>query len=146
MSSAEGTVVGRTLTLGRRLTVLPKIDSKGERLVVSRSGIGGCLDMRKVASPLCFFGVNIVVKALADSSDSGFCLAIGLVMVRGSQVEINFGVIYKLLPKAGGEPGVSIRDDRSRETMDREDSFNKNVSSFYCCDILRNWDEVGETS
>ena len=35
MSSAEGTVVGRTLTLGRRLIVLPKIDSKGDRLVES---------------------------------------------------------------------------------------------------------------
>ena len=35
MSSAEGTAVGRTLTLGRRLILLPKTDSKGDRLVVS---------------------------------------------------------------------------------------------------------------
>ena len=35
MSSVEGTAVGRTLTLGRRFMVLPKIDSKGERLVES---------------------------------------------------------------------------------------------------------------
>ena len=34
-SSAEGTAVGRTLTLGRRLIVLPKTDSKGDRLVES---------------------------------------------------------------------------------------------------------------
>ena len=33
MSSAEGTAVGRTLTLGSRLMVLPKIDSKGDWLV-----------------------------------------------------------------------------------------------------------------
>ena len=35
MSSAEGTAVGRTLTLGRRLIVLPKTDSMGDRLVES---------------------------------------------------------------------------------------------------------------
>ena len=35
MLSAEGTAIGRTLTLGSRLMVLPKIDSKGERLVES---------------------------------------------------------------------------------------------------------------
>ena len=35
MSSAEETAVGRTLTLGRRLKVLPKTDSKGDRLVES---------------------------------------------------------------------------------------------------------------
>ena len=33
MSSAEGTAVGRTLTLGRRLMVLSKTDSKGVMLV-----------------------------------------------------------------------------------------------------------------
>ena len=33
MSSAEGTAVGRTLTLESRLMVLQKIDSKGNRLV-----------------------------------------------------------------------------------------------------------------
>jgi len=30
MSSAEGTVVGRTLTLGRRLIIRPKVISNGE--------------------------------------------------------------------------------------------------------------------
>ena len=35
MSSAEGTAVGRTLMLGRRLIVLPKTDSKGDILVES---------------------------------------------------------------------------------------------------------------
>ena len=35
MSSAERRAVGRTLTFGRRLMVLPKIDSKGDRLVQS---------------------------------------------------------------------------------------------------------------
>ena len=33
MSSAEGTAVGWALTLGRRLIVLPKTDSNGDRLV-----------------------------------------------------------------------------------------------------------------
>ena len=65
-----------------------------------------------MASPLCSFGVNIVAKALADSSYSVFCLAIGLVMVSGSHVEFNLDVGHKLLPKVGGEPEVSIRDDR----------------------------------
>ena len=35
MLSAEGTAVGRTLTLVRRFIVLPKTDSKGDRLVES---------------------------------------------------------------------------------------------------------------
>jgi len=30
--------------------------------------------------------------------------------------------------------------------MDREDSFNEEVSSFTCCDVLGDWDEVGERS
>ena len=30
MSSAEGTAVGRTLTLGRRLIIRPKVISKGD--------------------------------------------------------------------------------------------------------------------
>ena len=99
-----------------------------------------------MASPLGSFGVNIVAKALADGPYCVFSLAIGLVMVSGSHVEINLDVGHKLLQKAGGEPGVSIRDDGSRETMDREDSFHENVGSFDCCDVLRDWDEVGETS
>ena len=33
MLLAEGTAVGRTLTLGRRLIVLPETDSKGDRQV-----------------------------------------------------------------------------------------------------------------
>ena len=67
--------------------------------------------MREVASQFGAFGVNIVAKALADGPYSAFCLAIGLVMVSGGHVEINFDVGYKLLPKAGGESGVSIRDN-----------------------------------
>ena len=35
MSSAEGTAVGRTLTLGRSWSVLPKTDSMGDWLVES---------------------------------------------------------------------------------------------------------------
>ena len=48
--------------------------------------------MRKVASPLDSFGVNLVPKALADGCDSAFSLAIGLVMVSGSHVEINLDI------------------------------------------------------
>ena len=102
--------------------------------------------MREVASPLGAFGVNIVAKALADGPYSAFSLAIGLVMVSGGHVEINLDVGHKLLPKSGGEPGVSIRDNRSGETMDREDWFHKDLNSFDCCDILRDWEEVGEPS
>ena len=100
--------------------------------------------MREMASPLGAFGVNIVVEALVDSPYSAFSLAIGLVMVSGGHVEINLDVGHKLLPKAGGESGISIRDNRSRETVDREDSSNEDVGSFNCCDVLRGWDEVGE--
>ena len=101
--------------------------------------------MRTVASLLGSFGVNIVAKALANGSDSALSLAIGLVLVSGSHVEINFDVGHKLLPKAGGESGISIRHNRSGKTMDREDLFDENVCSFNCCNILGNWDEVGET-
>ena len=102
--------------------------------------------MKEVASPLGAFQVNIVAEALADGPYSAFSLAIGLVMVSGGHVEINLDIRHKLLPKAGGESGVSIRDDRSGETMDKEDSFNEDVGSFDCCDVLRDWDDVGEPS
>ena len=59
------------------------------------------MNMREVASPFGAFGVNIVAKALADGPDSAFSLAIGLVMVSCSHVEINLDVGHKLLPKAG---------------------------------------------
>ena len=102
--------------------------------------------MREVASPLAAFGINVIVKALADGPDSAFSLAIGLVMVSCSHVEINLDIGHKLLPKTGGESGISISDDRSGKTVDREDPFNEDVGSFDCCDILRYWDEVGEPS
>ena len=102
--------------------------------------------MREVTSSLAAFGVNIVAKALADSPDSAFSLAIGLVMVSCSHIEINLDIGHKLLPKAGGESRVSFRDDRSGETVDREHSFDQDVGSFDCCDILRDWDKVGEPS
>ena len=102
--------------------------------------------MREVTSPLGAFGVNIVAKVLADDPDSAFCLAIGLVMVSGGHVEMNLDVGHKLLPKAGGESRMSIRDDRRVEAMDREDSFNEDIGSFDCHDVLRYWDEVGEPS
>jgi len=64
--------------------------------------------MGKVVSPLVTFGVNEVAEALAYRSDSAFCLAIGLVMISGSHVEINFYISHELHPEAGGEFGVSI--------------------------------------
>ena len=97
-----------------------------------------CLNMRKVASLFGSFAVNIIAKALANSSDSAFSLTIGLVMVSGSYVEINLDIGHKLLPNAEGPPGVSIRDDRGGETVDRKDSFNEDVSRFDCCDVLGN--------
>ena len=102
--------------------------------------------MREVASPFGAFGVNIVAKALADGSYSAFCLASGLVMVSGGHVEINCDVGHKPLPKAGGESGVSIRYNGSGEPVDRKDSLNEDVGRFDCCDLLRHWDEVGESS
>ena len=65
-------------------------------------------------------------------------------MVSCSHVEINLDVGHKLLQKARGESGISIRNDRSGETMDRGDSFDEDVGSFDCCDILRDRDEGGE--
>jgi len=64
--------------------------------------------MGKVASPLGAFGINKIAEALGYCSDSAFCLAIGLVMISGSHVEINFDISHELHPEAGGELGVSI--------------------------------------
>ena len=102
--------------------------------------------MREVPSPFGAFGVNIVAKSLADGPYSAFSLAIGLVVVSGGHVEIDLDVGHKLFPKAGGKSGISIRDDRSGEAMAREDSFNKDVRSFDCCDILKDLDEIDEPS
>ena len=97
-------------------------------------------------SPLGTFGINRVAKALVNGPYSAFSLAIGLVMVSGGHVKVNLDVGYKLLPKAGGKSRVSIRDDRSVKTVDRDDSFNEDIGSFDCCDVLRDWDEVGKPS
>ena len=74
--------------------------------------------MREVADPFGAFRINIVSEALADSSDSALCLAIGLVMVSDSNVEINLNVGHELHPEAGGELGVSIRNYGRGETVD----------------------------
>ena len=74
--------------------------------------------MREVANPFGAFGTDIVAEALADGSDSAFSLAIGLVMVSSSHVEINLDLGHKLHPEAGGKLRISIRDDRSGETVD----------------------------
>ena len=92
--------------------------------------------MREVASPISAFGINQVVEPLANGSYSAFSLAIGLVMVSAGHVEVNLDVGYKLLPKAGGKSKVSIRRDRSGETVDIEDSFNEDIGSFDCCDEI----------
>jgi len=99
-----------------------------------------------VVSPLGAFGINEVAEALAYCFDYVFSLAIGLLMISGSHVEINFDISHGLHTEARGELRVSIWDDRSRETINREDSFNEVVSSFDCCDVLGYWDEVGEPS
>jgi len=64
--------------------------------------------MGKVASPLGAFGENTFAEALADCSDSGFFLAIGLVMISGRHVEINFYISHELHPEVGCKLGVSI--------------------------------------
>jgi len=64
--------------------------------------------MGKIATPLGTFGINEIAEALAYCSDSEFCLAIGLVMISGSHVEINFDISHELHPEAGGQLGVSI--------------------------------------
>ena len=74
--------------------------------------------MRVVANPLATFRADIVAEALADGSDSAFCLAIGLVIVSGSHIGINLDVGHKLHPEAGGKLRISISDNRSGETMD----------------------------
>ena len=55
--------------------------------------------MGKVASPRGTFGVNIVAKALADSHYSAFSLAIGLMMVSSSHVEINLDLAINCCQK-----------------------------------------------
>ena len=56
--------------------------------------------MREMADPFGTFRTDIVAEALTDGSDSALCLAIGLVMVRGSHVKINLDVGHKLHPEA----------------------------------------------
>ena len=55
--------------------------------------------MGKVASPLGVCGVNESVEALVYCADSAFCLAIGLVMISGTHVEINFDISHDCIQK-----------------------------------------------
>ena len=73
--------------------------------------------MREVAEPFSSFGADIISQVWAEGSDSGLCLAIGLVMVSGSHVVIKLEIGHKLHPEAGGELGISIRNDRSGENV-----------------------------
>ena len=102
--------------------------------------------MGKVASPLTIFRIGKVAEVLANSPYSAFSVAIGLVMVSGSHVKINLDVDHKLHSEGGGEIRISIRDNGSGKTVDREDSFDKDLTGFNSCDVLRNWNKVGQPS
>ena len=65
-------------------------------------------------------------------------------IVKGSHLEINLDADHTRLPKAGGQSGVSIEDNRCRKSLDRRDSFNKDVGSSDCCQVLRDSDEIGK--
>ena len=56
--------------------------------------------MRPVTNPFGAFRTDIVEEGLGDGSDSAFYLAIGLVIVSGSHVEINLDISHKLHPEA----------------------------------------------
>ena len=75
---------------------------------MARSTIDSCLNMREMVSPFGAFRVNIIAEALADGSDSKFCLAICLVIVGGSHVTVNLHISHELHPKAAGEFWVPI--------------------------------------
>jgi len=64
--------------------------------------------MGNVASPLGAFGVDEIAEALAYCSDSAFFLAIGLVMISSSPIEINFDISHEWHPEGGGELAVFI--------------------------------------
>ena len=55
-----------------------------------------------MSSPLGALGVNEIAEALAYCSDWEFCFALGLVMMSGRHVEINFNISHELHPAAGG--------------------------------------------
>jgi len=75
---------------------------------MARCSMASCLNMGKVESPLGAFGVNEIAETLAYCADSPLCLAIGLVMMSGNHVVINFYISHDLDPGAGGGLGVSI--------------------------------------
>jgi len=75
---------------------------------MARRSIASCLKMGKVTSPLAAIGVNEIAETLGYCSDSVFCLAIALVMMGSSHIEITFDISHELHPAAGAELGVSI--------------------------------------
>jgi len=111
---------------------------------IARSSIYSSLTMRKMASLLGAFRVNEIAEALLSRSDSVFCLPIGLVIISGCHIQINFSITHEYHPEVEGHLGVSIWDDRGMKTRLSEVSFNEEVSSFNSKNVLGNWDEVRE--
>ena len=64
--------------------------------------------MRKMASLLGAFRVNEIAEALLSRSDSVFCLPIGLVIISGCHIQINFSITHEYHPEVEGHLGVSI--------------------------------------
>ena len=97
--------------------------------------------MGKVLDPICASRVCEVPKALADGSDAALCLSIGLVVVCSGHHQVDLEVLHSLLPKAGCELAVSVRDNRGGVAMDGKDFVYHKLCCLFGIDVFGDWKE-----
>jgi hypothetical protein len=76
------------------------------------------------------------VKALIDHSNVVFCLAIGLVVLRGGYLELNMKVFHELLSKVRGESTLSVGDNREGISVNSKFLVQKHLGSLFSINIF----------
>jgi hypothetical protein len=71
-----------------------------------------------------------------------FCLAIGLVVVKGGHLELDLKILHELLLQVRGELTVPVRDNREGVSMNSEYFVQKDLSSLFRINILEDREQV----
>jgi hypothetical protein len=92
-----------------------------------------------VAKVVYTIGSSLIVEiteTLTDFVKAAFCLAICLVVVRGSYLEPELKFLPELLLEVRGELTVSFRDNRERVSMYSEYLVQKDLGGWLCINSL----------
>jgi hypothetical protein len=94
--------------------------------------------MKKLVYPIYSSWIGEIAKAFMDHVTMVFCLAIGLVVVRGSHLKLNLKLLHELVTEVQGESAFSVRDNREGVSINSEYLVQKNLGNLLSIDILGN--------